>query len=117
MPVADLVLKNADVIPVDATQPRAGMVAVKDGRVMLVSNNERLDDVTGIATKVIDCQGRTVVPGFNDSHCHIFSFIRKLISVDLSPSKVKSIHDIKLAIRQRANDTPPGEWITGTDYN
>jgi len=117
MPVADMVIKNADVITVDPAQPRTNMIAVKDGRIVLVGNNERLDDVIGAATRVIDCRGRTVVPGFNDSHCHIFSFIRKLLSVDLSPLKVKSVKDIKLAIRERVENTPPGEWITGTDYN
>jgi predicted amidohydrolase YtcJ len=58
-----------------------------------------------------------VVPGFNDAHCHIFSFIRKLLSVDLSPSSVKSIEDIKQAIRHKAENTSPGQWISGTGFN
>jgi hypothetical protein len=57
------------------------------------------------------------VPGFNDAHCHILSFIRKRLSLDLSPSSVSSIADIKAAIRHQAQNTPPGEWLTGTDYN
>ena len=68
-------------------------------------------------TKVIDCAGKTLVPGFNDAHCHIFSFLRKLTSIDLSPPKIKSINDIKAVIKEKADKTPPGEWITGTDYN
>jgi len=109
MAVADLILKNGNVITVDARQPTAEMVAVEGDKILLVGSNDRLDEVSGAGTKVIDCQGRTVVPGFNDAHCHIFSFIRTMLSVDLSPSSVSSIDDIKAAIKRQAGNTPPGQ--------
>ena len=117
MPTADLIFKNADVITVDPKQPHAEFVAVKDDKILFVGSKEQVFDFTGPGTKVIDCGGKTLVPGFNDAHCHIFSFIRKLTSIDLSPPKVKSIDDIKTVIKEKADKTPPGEWITGTDYN
>jgi len=117
MPAADLILKNANVITVDPGQPSAELVAVKGDKIMLVGGNERLEEVRGARTKTIDCQAKTVVPGFNDAHCHIFSFLRKLLSIDLSPSSVSSISDIKAAISHQAQNTPPGQWISGTDYN
>ena len=117
MPVADIILKNANVITVDTGQPTAEMVAIQGDKILLVADNESLESVRGARSKVIDCQGKTLVPGFNDAHCHIFSFIRKLISIDLSPSSVSSIEDIKAAIRQKAENTPRGQWITCTDYN
>ncbi|MFC1920428.1 amidohydrolase [Chloroflexota bacterium] len=117
MPSADLILKNATVITVNPGQPFAGLVAVKGDRIMLVSGNDDLESVKGPDSKVIDCAGKTLVPGFNDAHCHVFSFLRKLLSVDLSPAAVNSIEDIKNAIKCTAENTPGGEWITGTDYN
>ena len=114
---ADLILKNANVITVDAGQPGAAMVAVRDDKIIRVAASREGEIVGGGATRVIDCRGKTLVPGFIDAHCHIFSFIRKLLSVDLSPSSVSSIADIKAAIRRQADNTPPGQWITGTDYN
>jgi len=114
---ADLILKNANIITVDPAQPNAGLVAVKGDKILLVGANDRLGEVKGAGTRVIDCQGKTVAPGFNDAHCHVFSFIRKLISIDLSPSSVSSINDVKTTIRQKAQNTPRGQWITGTDYN
>jgi len=117
MPVADLILKNANVITVDSRQSTAELVAIKGDKILLVGGSESLESVKGAKTRVIDCQGKTVVPGFNDAHCHIFSFIRKLLSVDLSPSLVSSISEIKAAISQKAQNTPQGQWITGTDYN
>ncbi len=117
MPVADLILKNANVLTLDPRQPTAEMVAIKGDKILLVATNNKLESVRGARTKVIDCHGKTVVPGFNDAHCHIFSFVRKLLSVDLSPPSVRSISDIKAAIHRQAQNTPPGQWITGTDYN
>jgi hypothetical protein len=102
---------------VDPKQPAAELVAIKGDKILLVADNESLDSIRGAKTKIIDCQGKTVVPGFNDAHCHIFSFIRKLLSIDLSPSSVSSISDIKAVIHRRARNTPPGTWLIGTDYN
>ncbi len=117
MPVADLILKNANVITLDPKQPRAELLAVKGDRIVLVGGDESFDSVKGAKTKVIDCQGKTVVPGFNDAHCHIFSFLRKLLSLDLSPASVRSIGDIKAIIKKKVENTPQGQWIAGADYN
>jgi hypothetical protein len=117
MQTADLILKNANVITMDPAQPTAEMVAIKDNKILLVAGNDKLEHVKGGNTKVVDCQGKTLVPGFNDAHCHIFSFVRKLLSIDLSPPSVRSIDDIKVAIRRRVETSPLGNWLTATDYN
>ena len=117
MRLADLILKNANVITMDAGQPSAGLVAITGGKILLVANNDELAAVAGAKTRVIDCEGKTVVPGFNDAHCHVFSLIRQLLGIDLSQPSVSSIADIKEAIHRRVQDTPPGTWITGTGYH
>jgi len=114
---ADLILKNAKVITMDPRCPTAELVAIRDNRILAVVGSEALGEARGAKGRVIDCQGRTVVPGFNDAHCHIFSFIRKLRSLDLSPSAVSSIVDIKSLVRRQAQSLPSGGWLTGTDYN
>ena len=117
MPKAELVLKNASVITMDARQPAAELVAISGDRVLLTGSNDKLEALAGANTQIIDCQGKTVMPGFNDAHCHIFSYIRKLVSIDLSPPAVSSIADIKAVLRRAAQNTPSGEWLSGTDYN
>lgn len=114
---ADIVLKNADVITLDATQPSAELVAIGGDRIALVAGNDMLNTVSGAGTRIIDCAGRTVIPGFNDAHLHFFSLVRKLLSIDLSPPAVRSIADIKETIRSKASQVPPGTWLSGTDYN
>ena len=117
MPTADLIFKNADVITVDAGQTAADFVAVKGDKILFTGSKYLLNDFTGPGTKFIDCAGKTLLPGFNDAHCHIFSYLRKLTSIDLGAPGIKSIRDIEAAVKAKAAKTPPGEWITGTDYN
>jgi len=114
---ADLVLKSARVITIDPHHPTAELVALKADRILLVGGDDVLESVKGAKTRVIDCQGKTVVPGFIDAHCHVFSFIRKQLSLDLSLPSVRSIDDIKALIKQKAQNTPPSQWIVGSDYN
>lgn len=117
MPSADLILKNAIVKTLEPGQPDIGLVAIKGDRIWWLTGEEGLGSFQGASTRVIDCQGGTVVPGFHDAHCHLFSFVRKLLSLDLSPGAVGSIGDIKAEIKGRTLETPKGTWITGTDYN
>jgi predicted amidohydrolase YtcJ len=114
---ADIVLRNAAVITTDAARPAAGLVAIIGDKISAVGPGDRLSEVAGAGTQVIDCGGGVVLPGFNDAHLHLFSLVRKLLSIDISPAAVKSIEDIKEAVRRKAGQTPAGRWLSGTDYN
>src|SRR3989304_6286851 len=104
---ADIVLKNANVITMDAGRPSAALVAITGDKITLAGGHEALDDVSGAGARVIDCGGRTVVPGFNDAHLHFFSLVQKLLGIDLGPPAVRSIADIRDAIRRHTPGPPP----------
>ena len=74
-------------------------------------------ELTDGATRAIDCQGWTLIPGFNDAHCHILATATSLLAMDCSPSAVTSIEDIAGQLKIRAADAPPESWIRGTGYN
>jgi predicted amidohydrolase YtcJ len=117
MPSADLILHNANIITMDSARSSAQLVAIKGDRILAVGDNDELGEMGGAKTKVIDCGGKTLLPGFNDAHCHLFGSLRKRNTVDLSAPSVSSIADIKAALRKRARNTPKGEWIVGSDYH
>jgi predicted amidohydrolase YtcJ len=118
MPVdADLILVNAQVITCDKALPQAAAVAVKGGRILGVGSNNDIMQLKGAGTREIDCQKGTLVPGFNDAHCHFFSLLRKFFTLDLSPLNIHSIDDIRESLRRKTKFTPAGNWIGGTDYN
>jgi predicted amidohydrolase YtcJ len=114
---ADIILKNANVITMDAARPSAQLVAITGDKITLVDDNNGLDNVSGPKTRVIDFGGRAIVPGFNDAHLHFFSLVSKLLSIDLSPPSVRSIADIKEAVRRKVALSAPGTLLRGTDYN
>src|SRR5262245_23876935 len=110
-----LLLLNANILTMDTTQPRAQAVAIADGRFLAVGSNDEVNALaTSRATK-IDLTGRTVVPGFIDAHTHpCYAGLRHLRQIDCD---LRSIADIQTAIRQKAAQTPPGQWVTGFKYD
>ena len=114
---ADLILHNARVITFNPEQPYAELVAVRGNRILATGNRDDLVLFTGAATKLIDCEGGTVIPGFNDAHCHPISFAVSLLSVDCSPTAVKNIAKIQARIRQQGGQTEEGKWIRAANYD
>jgi len=112
---ADLILYNASVLTLDPERLRAQLVAVKDGKIIWVGDNDDRKELK--ARKEIDCQGKTLIPGINDAHCHILAFASSLLSVDCSPSSVASIADIQAQIRKQAQQLLEGTWIKAVGYN
>lgn len=111
----DLVLYNGVVLT--QTRPSAASaVGVRDGRVALVGDTHTVLGAAGSATRRIDLAGRTLVPGFNDAHAHIWK-IGHLLTTMLDLRRVDSVEDIVARVRQRSDRSPEGSWILGRGYN
>ena len=70
-------------------------------------------------TKVIDAQGRVVLPGFNDAHLHptpIYPVLSRLGTVPCDPNNVADLSTLIAALKEKASVTPTGQWIIGTSY-
>ncbi|MEM1566644.1 MAG: amidohydrolase [Candidatus Bathyarchaeia archaeon] len=87
---ADLVILNANVVAFNPKQPRAQAVAVRDGRIIAVGSNDGVSRYVDGETRVVDVEGRTVVPGFVDCHAHMTSLGRQLQALDLYDVCVKA---------------------------
>jgi predicted amidohydrolase YtcJ len=113
--IADLVLVNANVLTMNATNPHAEAVAVIKDRILKVGKNTEINLLIGKDTMVLNLQGKTVLPGFIDTHIHIADFGRTLTWLDLkNADSVKTIQD---KITQKAQTTPTGKWILGSGWN
>lgn len=108
---ADLILHGGQVLTVDAKFSTASAVAVKDGRIAAVGGAELLDNWK--SPRLVDLAGRTLMPGFNDTHVHIYSLSPRAIE----PEKVKSIAELQEVLRAKAAALGKGEWITGYGWD
>lgn len=114
----ELLLYNAQVITMDPRRPFGELVAIQDGTIRAVTGNHHLEGLKTPGTQVIDCGGRTLLPGFIDAHCHFRAFAKRFLTLDLSPaSGIGSIADIKAGISCQAEMLPPGTWIRGQGYH
>lgn len=116
-PTADLIFHNARVITMAPAGPWATMVAIKGNRITKVGSDEDIRSCQAPRTEFIDCQGKTILPGFSDAHCHPLALAAHLLSVDCGPAHARSIASIQSRIRQRADQTPRGAWIRAGGYH
>ncbi len=82
MPI--LILFNANVITMDPTFPKTQLVVIKNNRILAVGRNEDLKKFENTSTNIIDCKGKTVLPGFIDAHCHIPSLAESFVTLHLN---------------------------------
>ncbi len=115
----DLIVHNAVVLTVDPARPTASAFSVRRGRFTQVGSDAEVLKDRGATTRVLDLEGRTVVPGFNDSHLHPRpEFPEDSIhgEVDLDPERVPDRDRLLAVLRSKATATPAGSWIRGFNY-
>ena len=112
---ADLVLTNAVVHTVDARRPRAEAVAVRGNRIVAVGGAAEVQALVGPKTRVLDLRGRTVVPGFDDSHAHLLGigFVRLDVDLTGTRSYAEVVERVAAAVKSRR----PGEWVRGRGWH
>ncbi len=111
----ETILYNANILTVVSSQPRAQAVAIAGDRFLAVGTNEEVLALATARTQKINLEGKSVVPGFIDAHCHpAVSGRQHLRMVDCD---LRSIAEIKSAIRQRAEKTPQGQWVLGFKFD
>lgn len=106
---ADLLLRGGTVITLDDTRPRATALAIGGDRVIAVGGDRELGALVGSGTRIVELDGRTVVPGLSDGHAHMDREGLKQVFPALGP--VRSIADIQARIAALARERPAGSWI------
>jgi hypothetical protein len=79
MLAADLIVTNANLITLDSEHPRAAAMAVRDGRIVRVGDAAAVNRLADERTRCLDLAGRTVTPGFIDSHIHLLWYGSQLL--------------------------------------
>jgi predicted amidohydrolase YtcJ len=111
---ADLVVVNGDIRTMDPLVPRVSAVAIRDGRVTALGSDEDIRPLAAHAARIIDAQGRLVLPGFQDTHIHLQdSGTDRALFVDLEGAT--TIEELQKRLRDSASRRNGG-WIKGVGW-
>jgi predicted amidohydrolase YtcJ len=116
---ADAIYVNGTIVTVDSDDSIVEAMAVKNGKILAVGGASAMRELASAATEVVDLAGKTVLPGINDSHTHaaMYGSSQPPLTLDLRYPAVRSIADIREAVRRRAGELQPGEWIRGNGWD
>jgi predicted amidohydrolase YtcJ len=110
---ADVVLLNGKLITMAADNSIAQAVALKHGRIVAVGDSAAIRKLIGPRTDVLDLHGKAVLPGLIDAHTHIEGIADYHRMLDLHIPPLKDVGEMLTRIKERAENTPKGEWIVG----
>lgn len=111
MTYADILITNAHAFTADDERPSAEAIAIRGNRITFVGSAANAQAYRGPKTRVIDAEGRTVMPGFIDSHFHLLNGAKELRFAQLQ--EIRSLESLKEALVNYAEANQGSEWIAG----
>ncbi len=107
---ADLIITNGKIATMASDGEFVQALAVKDGKIAATGSNERVLRLKQKDTRVVDVDGRTVIPGLNDSHTHV---IRAGLNYNMEVrwDGVRSLKRAMEMLKEQTARTPEGEWV------
>ncbi|MFO1066293.1 MAG: amidohydrolase [Pirellulales bacterium] len=105
----DAIYHHAQVLTVDNQFTIVEAFAVTGERITALGSDEGVLKTAGPNTKLIDLEGKTVIPGLMDSHVHAAG--ASVFEYDHPVPTMNNIADVLDYIRSRAAVVPPGNWI------
>ncbi|ACB85475.1 amidohydrolase [Natranaerobius thermophilus] len=112
---ADLVINNAKVITLNDSHDIEQGVTIKDGKILMTGNNEELDELIGNETEIMSLDGKTVVPGFIDSHVHFMQTGMNELFLDYT--EFTSLDELLKDLSSKIETSSPGTWIRVAKYD
>ena len=111
---ADLILRGGKVVAVDEAGTIAEAVAVTANRIVAVGSNAEVAALLGAETRVIDLEGRVLLPGFIDAHNHVEgSSHGDAFRLPVAIPPLETAQDVLDRVKARAAELPFGTWIEG----
>lgn len=119
---ADTIYHGGPIVTVNDTQPTAEAIAVQNGKILAVGSKVDVLKRKGDHTRIVDLQGRTLVPGFVDGHAHFLGFGSQAVGANLlapPDGTVNNIDDLVAKLQEfaRGPDVHRTGWISGIGYD
>ncbi len=112
---ADTIFMGGNIYTVNENKGKMEAVAIKDGQIMYAGTTEEATKLKGSKTQVIDLNGKTMIPGFIDSHGHFMGMGYSKLILDLT--QVETYAEIITMVEEAVEKAKPGEWIIGRGWH
>jgi len=106
----DTVLVNGKILTVDAQFSTREALAIRDGKILAVGSSGDMRKLAGPRSRVIDLQGRTVIPGLIDSHLHAIR-AAETFATEVNWIGAPTLADALGRIREASRTMKPGAWL------
>ncbi|HXX78594.1 MAG TPA: amidohydrolase family protein, partial [Ktedonobacteraceae bacterium] len=115
--MSNMLFLNGNIYTMDAARPRARALAIDtmNGRILAVGDNDEVRRVGDRHAELVDLRGKTVLPGFIDAHIHLLYAAYR--SYFVNAGACSSEDEVANLVRQKAIQTPIGQWIQGGQWN
>ena len=110
---ADTILIGGTFHTMDGSLGKVEAIAIRNSRILAVGSVSDIEVLASPNTKVINTKGLTVTPGFIDAHSHPL-MANEAVSVNVG---YRTIIEVQKALRTKADQTPPGQWVQGHMYD
>ena len=115
---ADMILTNGRFLTMENEGAIAEAVAIENGRIIYVGNDEEAKKFADENTEIIDLHGRVAAPGLIDCHTHpMGDYASRFSCLNLSGKNTSSLKKLLSCISEAAKTTPKGEWIIGRGFD
>jgi predicted amidohydrolase YtcJ len=114
---ADKIFINADILTLDPQAPAASALAVAGDRFQDVGSARDILKLAHAQTCIIDLGGKTITPGFIETHAHLSLYALTLLQVDCSCPLNTRIQDVKDQLCAHVQTLKPGQWIKGWGFD
>lgn len=107
---------NARIVTQDVAYPECSAVAIKDGVIMRLGQDQEILELATPDTEKIDLKGKLMLPGFIESHLHMVEYVDELKKVNLS--QVESLDNVKALCSEKVDWAQKnGCWLAGVGFN
>jgi predicted amidohydrolase YtcJ len=115
---ATTIFTGGNVLTVDADFSAAEAIAVRGNRILAVGNDAEVRKAAGDGAKIIDLQGRTVLPGFVEPHTHVVAgSIVDAVMDYVGMARFQTTDQVLAHIAKRTTETPAGEWLVFRNFD
>ncbi|MEO9530460.1 amidohydrolase [Roseibium sp.] len=115
---ATIVFKGGTILTVDADFSVAQALAIRGNKILAVGSEYAVLETSGAGAKVIDLEGRTILPGFIDAHTHVVSgSVVDSIMDYVGMARFSTAAQVLEYISSRVTETPSGEWLAFRNFD